>query len=271
MIGFGYYPLINKPTRVKGASATLIDNIFTNDICKTNTVSGIIVCDISDHYAIFHINKRNIIYKDTYSPKRQFKANNILHFSSLLDTHDWTEMFSIMDPQDAFTNFYDVFKCSFDKCFPLKLHKPNYSNRKVWITQALRKSIITKNKLYKKYKENPFLNNERKYKSYRNKLHNLLRSAERNYYQNLVSMHKGNLKKSWQIIKTIIGKKKSDKVITNKFNINNKIVTDPIEIANKFNDSILILVLIWQAKYLQLKIIYPQHLTLNITTLILYI
>lgn len=106
----------------------------------------------------------------------------------------------------------------------------------MWITQALRKSIITKNKLYKKYKENPFLNNERKYKSYRNKLHNLLRSAERNYYQNLVSMHKGNLKKSWQIIKTIIGKKKSDKVITNKFNINNKIVTDPIEIANKFND-----------------------------------
>ena len=46
-----YYPLISKPTRVTKNTATLIDNIFSNDLQKVN--SGILIPDISDHFAIF--------------------------------------------------------------------------------------------------------------------------------------------------------------------------------------------------------------------------
>ena len=44
----GFYPLINKPTRITDSSATLIDNIFTN-VHNTETKSGIWITDISDH------------------------------------------------------------------------------------------------------------------------------------------------------------------------------------------------------------------------------
>ena len=49
-----FLPTIDKPTRVHGNSATLIDNIFTN--CpEEHNVSGNIISDISDHYTQFCI------------------------------------------------------------------------------------------------------------------------------------------------------------------------------------------------------------------------
>ena len=54
---FSYLPMINKPTRVTTDSATIIDNIFTNNaIDLNNCLHGIFITDISDHYPIFHIN-----------------------------------------------------------------------------------------------------------------------------------------------------------------------------------------------------------------------
>ena len=49
MQNFSMLPTIDKPTRVYGSSATLIDNIFTNNL--TNNISGgNIVTDTTDHF-----------------------------------------------------------------------------------------------------------------------------------------------------------------------------------------------------------------------------
>ena len=50
----GYVPTITMPTRVTHQSATLIDNIFTNKPTHED-LTGIIITDISDHFAMFHI------------------------------------------------------------------------------------------------------------------------------------------------------------------------------------------------------------------------
>ena len=49
---FSFTPTIDKPTRVHNSSATLIDNILTNNI-DVNITSGNIVSDISDHFSQF--------------------------------------------------------------------------------------------------------------------------------------------------------------------------------------------------------------------------
>ena len=72
------------------------------------------------------------------------------------------------------------------------------------------------------------------YKIYRNKLHYLLRAAERRHYQNLLYEHKSNVKKSWQILKMVINKKKTSPVCT-KFKCNDGIINDKNEISDKFN------------------------------------
>ena len=50
----GFHPLISLPTRITSKSATLIDNIFTNDFLRPVS-SGIIFSSISDHLPNFAI------------------------------------------------------------------------------------------------------------------------------------------------------------------------------------------------------------------------
>ena len=61
----------------------------------------------------------------------------------------------------------------------------------------------------------------------------LMRRVEREYYDKELLIHKTNLRKSWEIIKYVI-KKKID--LPDKFNIDNVMVTDKLEIALNFNN-----------------------------------
>ena len=47
-----FFPLIKRPTRITSNTATLIDNIFTNNLSNVS-ISGLMFCDISDHFPIF--------------------------------------------------------------------------------------------------------------------------------------------------------------------------------------------------------------------------
>ena len=49
---YGLYPSITKPSRITTSSATLIDNIFTNNIFNIQ-FSGLLCNDISDHLPIY--------------------------------------------------------------------------------------------------------------------------------------------------------------------------------------------------------------------------
>ena len=67
-----------------------------------------------------------------------------------------------------------------DQCFPITKIKTKYNNRKPWLTEGLRSSIKSKNKLYRKYKKVDSVANETNYKLYKNKLKKCLISAEKN-------------------------------------------------------------------------------------------
>ena len=58
MSSYAFIPLIVRPTRITANSATLIDNIFTNNLENLNdSLNGVLITDISDHFPIFHINR----------------------------------------------------------------------------------------------------------------------------------------------------------------------------------------------------------------------
>ena len=61
----GFFPRITLPTRIDPPSATLIDNIFTNDVTDENkSTSGILINAISDHKMIFtHIENDSYVEK----------------------------------------------------------------------------------------------------------------------------------------------------------------------------------------------------------------
>ena len=52
MYSIGFYPLIDRQTRISSHSFSLIDNVFTN-VTNHKVTSGILVSDITDHLPIF--------------------------------------------------------------------------------------------------------------------------------------------------------------------------------------------------------------------------
>ena len=70
MYSFNLFPLCTKPTRVTNKSATLIDNIFTNNISEsTKVITGILYSDISDHYPISYISQHEMGHKEEVHQK----------------------------------------------------------------------------------------------------------------------------------------------------------------------------------------------------------
>ena len=65
------YPLISRPTWLTSYSATLIDNIFTNNI-SASCDNGLIINDLSDHLPIFIL-----CYTDAHSSTTKPNENVI--------------------------------------------------------------------------------------------------------------------------------------------------------------------------------------------------
>ena len=56
MFCYGLLPQINQPTKITEISATIVDNIFTNNM-NNKILSGNIITEFSDHYSF---NGRNV-------------------------------------------------------------------------------------------------------------------------------------------------------------------------------------------------------------------
>ena len=233
-----FLPLITRPTRVTANSATLIDNIFTNHFdCSLQSSEGIFVTDITDHYPVFHINHQ-IFASETeiYMERRLYNQRNKQAFLQVLQETDWSDIFNIPGTQSCFNTFHDKLVSLLNKSFPKVRIKKKYNNRKPWLSDALRNSIKLKNKLYYKYRKISSVYNETCYKSYKQILQKTLIAAEKQYYHELVTRNKDNMKKSWGIIKDIINKNKNP-VHRTKFKLSNgSVTTDKMSVSEHFND-----------------------------------
>ena len=233
-----FVSLINRPTRVTTNSATLIDNIFTNCYGNIeNTFQCLIYTDVSDHFPIVHIDSEmKLCDIDSVVTRRNLSYKNRQRFYESISSLDWGAIYSESDTQTAFSLFHSTLLKHFHINFPKQTVKIQYNNRKPWLTQGLKDSIKMKNKLYRKYLKVKSAANEMNYKNYRNKLHHLIKIAEKRHYSELLNECQDNIKKTWQIIKNIVNKNKASQLQT-KFKLNDgSFTTDGYVISNKFND-----------------------------------
>ena len=184
LISKSFIPLITLPTRVKHQSATLIDHIWSDNICCSSNV-GIIIDSLSDHFPVFYIEngkpeKRNLPDKLT----RNINSKTIPAFCDLLKTTSWINVVYENNPKIAFQNFFELINSTRDIAFPeikvtqkIKELKPN-----AWMTTGLKISQKRKSKLYAKRMRKPTLQNIILYKNYNNIYNKLRRSSKQTYY-----------------------------------------------------------------------------------------
>ena len=87
-----FFPLITRPTRITYYNATLIDNIFTNDLDNCS-FTGLFFTDISDHLPIFCLpimqDQINILDDSTYVVSQDMHSDGVLKFRDKPRNTNW--------------------------------------------------------------------------------------------------------------------------------------------------------------------------------------
>ena len=231
-----FFPLITRPTRITSNTATLIDNIFTNNL-NNLSVSGLMFCDISDHLPIFTLllDQNKNLNKTSWLSFRDKSGNNVAKFKDRLANVHWDVLSECKDTDCAYRCFLDKYTTIYNDCFPLKKVKvKNVTLSKPWITKGLLKSVRKKNLLYKRFLANLTPYREKLYKSYKNKLTHSLRVAKRLYYNKKLDEYKSNAKSTWKLLNDLINKKKIKCKLPSTFKSNEEEICNPTHIANRF-------------------------------------
>ena len=108
--------------------------------------------------------------------------------------------------------------------------------RQPW-TSGLLQSINKRHKLFRKSIGKP--RNSTTYQSYikyRNVLNSLKRTTKQNYYGNLLTEYKYDIRKTWKILNTIIGRTHNKTSISDNCIINDSSSTDQNKIADGFGN-----------------------------------
>jgi len=234
----GFLPTITKPTRITYNSASLIDNIYIPLELSHNAKSGIIITDISDHLPVFMFCGRGS--KDKLTPTtltyRRLNSTVEQQIKQKLNEKNWS-ILENLNAQDGYSLFSTQFMEIINSEAPLKTItlSPKNIKHEPWITKGILKSSRNLNKLYrKKLNKSECTQISSKYTVYRNLFNKVKRFAKKKYYNDMLLLHQGNIKKTWKILNNIISKN-NDKsntpevIRTSKENLNN-----PVEIANAF-------------------------------------
>ena len=236
LFSHAFIPLISNPTHLTSYSATLIDNIFTNSLSQ-NALNSVVLNDLSDHLPVFAYFSGKTLTR--HGENKVFISKitdkNLCKFNENVSNTNWAS-FLDEDLNMAYNNFIDEYSRVYNACFPLNVIKGKLLNNcsSPWITPGLLKSINKKNRLYEKFIRSPSLSNERKYKTYKNKLNHLIRTAKRKYYDTNFESAKNDFRTTWKLLNEVINKRKSKSPLPSSFASEGKTITDPVEIADKF-------------------------------------
>ena len=157
LISRSFIPLITLPTRINNQSATLIDHIWSNKICRQYS-AGILINSLSDHFPVFFFeDKKQTKHKNLERITRNINKHTISSFCKILKTTKWTNVINAETPKLAFDSFFETFNSARDMAFPEIVAKPksNKFSYSPWMTPGLRVSQKRKEKLFAKKIKNP--------------------------------------------------------------------------------------------------------------------
>ena len=235
-----FIPCITLPTRITYHSATLLDHIFIKTpkkFIQNKCSSGNLITDLSDHLPNFSfidikttsIKDRPFIRLFTQTNIEKFIENSVSE-PSLISPNEVTEVNS------SYNTFTTNYQNLFDKYFPYVRISRKAFKSKPFITRGIKNSIKHRNRLYKKYLDNPNDLNESIWKRFRNKTGEIIKRAEALYYRKIISDHNNSSKNLWNTFGKILNNKKVKHSKIESLNLNGVNLTEPKNITESFNN-----------------------------------
>lgn len=247
-----YLPRIVRPTRITATTDTLIDNIFMriSPLFKSSQ-AFILTHKFSDH-------QPSLMKIDLFDPRLTKKLRTIRHriihregkdslknLITELTEKDLSNHLDITDNAEADKNYCilnDLVTNAYNKHYPkvrVKYDKYRHKNSD-WITDAIMKSIRTRNKLYKKLKntakdDTRYENLETQLKNYNKILKRSITLAKKHYYANLFNKFQNDIRKTWRTINRLLNRDKTTDEELTAMKINGHTTTDEKIISDEFN------------------------------------
>ena len=235
-----YVQAVNKATRFPNASnsaynPSCLDHISINKIIPY--IAPIYFADISDHCGSAICCKldeipppTNVKHKVSF---RLINDQNIANFGTVLSHTNWDFLLNFDDVNEQYRAFLDYVNSIYRNCFPLKTkYITDKRKNKPWITDSTLMKIKLKSNYYKQFKNGTISREENN--RLKNRLNKEINRDKAKYYQTLFLNSKGNMKKSWNTLRSLLG--------TNNLSSTDKIFGDAITdrdkmgIVNEFNN-----------------------------------
>ena len=212
-------------------------------------MSGLLINDLSDHKMIFTWHKNNTyiekVNKVVEIEKRDDASmSNFAEELISLNIYDKLDTNIANDPNQNYEKFAEAINYAREKHLPKKKvkYKKSIHKKSKWITNGILKSINTKEKLYKTLIQTNTTTNidlyhrlKEEFKQYRAKLRKSIRETKRQYFSNIFNRHKSDIRKTWCLLNETLNRNVK-KQPTHEFLVDNRMTTDPVIIANKFNE-----------------------------------
>lgn len=228
-----FVPYITLPTRETDHSCTLVDHLWSNNLC--DVVSGVIKCGITDHYITFicltgKSSDNNLIVKKF----RNCSATNVDVLRTELSVHlDQFHEYDSLDVDLRTEIFNNIFKKTYDECCPVKTKHVSRSRlNKPWFNNELMAMCNRKHHLFRKYRSGEITFSA--YNEFKNKFTSILKKSKFNYFRNKFRRCQNDIKSTWKNVNCVLGrngKRSIDKVFHN-----GQSSEDPAFIPQVFND-----------------------------------
>ena len=243
---YNFVPTISVATHERSSNPSLIDNILINSTCNF-LKSGILDSKVSDHHPIFCFfdcpTEDSNSDNSSSLPKYDFCESNVDKFLSELSMGLNSNAFDY-NSEEGFEDFVNLINETID--INLLTDKTAFCKSKrnrllnPWITSGIIASVNKKAYYYRTWKKTCNKTNKRgndglyqRYKNLRQELRKSIKFAKKVFYCRKFENVKGNLKKTWELINELRGKKKTN--IKASFIIDGQLVDDRRKISNEFN------------------------------------
>ena len=233
MFANGFIPLIHKPTRITLNNASLLDHIWTNCKSSIKVNCGILTYSISDHLPVILSAAIEKATTSNLSNSRYYTSNNINLFTETLRNLDISPILNENDTNRSYQMLYNNYFSTFNKCFPMKKTTKQKENKE-WFDKELNNLLYKKEKLFKAFLKEKNQKNKEAFLKCRNLYFRTVKLKKQAFYLKKFNSYKHDLKRTWLMINSLLGKHKSANC--KGLNVDGNNINDPQQLSNHFND-----------------------------------
>ena len=197
LCSYGFLPKIIQPSRITDYHASLIDNIFSNNL-SDEILSGNILLTLSEHFSQFvSVRREKIDFKNVKIYQRDYSKFDNSLFSDDVSIQKWDATYENVN--DQFNDFFWKLNGCVERHAPIKELSPKEikMKSKPWITPGITKLIRNKNKLFKRKKRQPNNENIKElYNQKRNQVNREIKRSKKYIMSNILKITVTILKKS---------------------------------------------------------------------------